>query len=731
MSSRCPSRSESTDPRPGSARLDKDGFIHRSWVGRGLPEGIFDGRPIIGICNTWSELTPCNLHFRELAEHVKRGVWEAGGIPFEFPVMSLGETSLRPTAMLFRNLASMDVEESIRGNPIDGVVLLCGCDKTTPALRHGRGELRPAGDRRLRRPDAERQVSAASRSARAPTSGASARRSRPAQMSARRSSCRPSPACRARPGTCNVMGTASTMASMVEALGLTLPDNAAIPAVDSRRYAQAHLAGRRIVELVERGRPHLADPDARGVRERDPRERRRRRLDQRRASTCSRSPGASASRSRSQDWDDLGRDVPTLVDLMPSGRFLMEDFYYAGGLPAVIRTLGEHGLLNRDALTVNGQTHLGELQGRAELQRRSDPPVRQAARGAAAASPCCAATSRRPARCSSRRRRRRSLMQHRGRAVVFENIEHYNARIKRSGARRRRDLRAGAQELRTEGLSGHGRSRQHGPAAEGPRRQGVTDMVRISDARMSGTAYGTAVLHVSPEAAAGGPLALVRDGDMIELDVARPAAAPRRQRRRARGAPRGMEAAAAGPAARRLRAAVHRARAAGGPGRRSRISSSAAAATRWDGNRTRSASASSSQLEAAGKLRRRAGGAERGMGPRERRRWELAGRSLPVKHETASLRPCRTGKARPPGFEQPDSRSVRRRPRYRQARRCCPDVARSASQARSGDAAGRQRHAANRSLRRPGRQVHLRRPELLRSRRRIRAWRCRPSRSSS
>jgi L-arabonate dehydrase len=496
------------------AKPDKDGFIHRSWVGRGLPEGIFDGRPIIGICNTWSELTPCNGHFREIAEHVKRGVWEAGGVPFEFPVMSLGETSVRPTAMLFRNLASMDVEESIRANPLDGVVLLCGCDKTTPSLIMGAAScdlpalVVPGGpmlNGKFRGADLGSGTDVWRFSEEVKAGAMSLKEFMQAESCMSRSS-----------GTCNVMGTASTMASMAEALGLTLPDNAAIPAVDSRRYAQAHLAGRRIVTLVQED-VRMSKILTRAAFE-----------------NAIRVNGAVGGSTNAvlhllamagrvgvpvtlQDWDDLGRDVPTLVDLMPSGRFLMEDFYYAGGLPAVIRTLGENGMLNREALTVNGETIWENCREAAnynpEVIRPIDRPL--AAHGGIAVlrgnlAPQGAVLK--PSAASP------ALMRHRGRAVVFENIEHYNARISDPGLEVDKDC---VLVLKGCGPKGYPGMAEVGNMGLPPKvlKTGVTDMVRISDARMSGTAYGTAVLHVAPEAAAGGPLALVRDGDMIELDV--------------------------------------------------------------------------------------------------------------------------------------------------------------------------------------------------------------------
>jgi L-arabonate dehydrase len=496
------------------AKRDKDGFIHRSWVGRGMPEGIFDGRPIIGICNTWSELTPCNAHFRQLADHVKRGVWEAGGVPFEFPVMSTGETSFRPTAMLFRNLVSMDVEESIRGNPIDGVILLCGCDKTTPSLIMGAAScdlpsLVVSGGPMLNGKFRGSDIGSGTDVWRFSEEVRGGKMSEQEFMQAE--------SCMSRStGTCNVMGTASTMAVMVDALGLGLPHNAEIPAVDSRRYALAHVAGRRIVEMVRE------DVRISKILTRDAFE------------NAIRVNGAVGGSTNAvihllaiagrigvplslQDWDDLGKDVPTLVDLMPSGRYLMEDFYYAGGLPAVMRSLAEQGLLKRDAITVNGQTVWENCNAapnyNQDVIRSFDNPI--VANGGIAVLRGNLAPSGavlKPSAASP------ELMTHKGRAVVFENIEHYKTRIADP------DLEVDATSilvLKNCGPKGYPGMAEVGNMGLPPKllRAGVTDMVRISDARMSGTAYGTAVLHVSPEAAAGGPLALVQDGDMIELDV--------------------------------------------------------------------------------------------------------------------------------------------------------------------------------------------------------------------
>ena len=494
---------------------DKDGFIHRSWMrNQGLPEDVFDGRPVIGICNTWSELTPCNAHFRTIAEYVKRGVWEAGGLPVEFPVMSTGESNMRPTAMLYRNLVSMDVEESIRANPIDGVVLLCGCDKTTPSLIMGAASCDlpalvvsggPMLNGKFRGQDigSGTDVWRFSEDVKAGT------------MSLKEFS--EAEACMSRSaGHCMVMGTASTMASMVEALGLGLPQNAAIPAVDSRRYALAHVAGRRIVDLVK------DDITISKILTRENFE------------NAIRVNGAMGGSTNAvihllaiagrlglplslADWDTLGRDVPTLVDLKPSGRFLMEDLYYAGGLPAVMRVLAENGLLHKDAPTVNGKTVWENVQDapnwNQEVIRPIDRPVVKSGgiavlRGNLA--PHGAVLK--PSAASP------ALMKHRGRAVVFETIEHYKQRIVDPAL----DVDASCVlVLKNCGPKGYPGMAEVGNMGLPPKllKQGVSDMVRISDARMSGTAYGTVVLHVSPEAAVGGPLALVQDGDMIELDV--------------------------------------------------------------------------------------------------------------------------------------------------------------------------------------------------------------------
>jgi dihydroxy-acid dehydratase len=492
---------------------DKGGFIHRSWMkNQGHPDHLFDGRPVIGICNTWSELTPCNGHFRELAEHVKRGVYEAGGFPLEFPVMSLGEPLLRPTAMLFRNLASMDVEESIRANPIDGVVLLVGCDKTTPALMMGAASCDlptlvvsggPMLNGKFRGQDIGSGTNVWSFSEDVRSGAMPLCDFQQAESCMSRST-----------GHCMTMGTASTMASMVEALGMGLPQNAAIPAVDSRRYALAHLAGRRIVELVH------ADVRMSQILTREAFENAIRVLGAIGGSTNAvihllAIAGRIGVELTLDDFDRLGRDVPCLVNLMPSGKYLMEDFYYAGGVPAVIRELGD--LIHRDALTVNGQT-IWENNAAApcwnrDVIRPRTEPLSQGGLAVLRGNLCPNGAVIKPSAATP------ALMKHRGRAVVFENIEDLHARID--------DPLLEIDEtcvmvLKNCGPKGYPGMAEVGNMPLPPKilQKGITDMVRISDARMSGTAYGTVVLHVAPEAAAGGPLALVETGDFIELDVA-------------------------------------------------------------------------------------------------------------------------------------------------------------------------------------------------------------------
>ena len=497
------------------AKKDKDGFVHRSWMrNQGLPDHVFDGRPVIGICNTWSELTPCNAHFRQIADYVKRGVWEGGGLPLEFPVMSLGEGNIRPTAMLFRNLVSMDVEESIRANPIDGVVLLCGCDKTTPSLVMGAAScnvpaLVVSGGPMLNGKYRGRDIGSGTGVWRFEEEFKAGTLSSEDFMSAE--------ACMSRSaGHCMTMGTASTMACMVEALGLALPQNAAIPAVDSRRYVLAHAAGRRIVEMV-RDDLRIGQILTRQAFEN--------------AIVVNGAVGGSTNavihllaiagrvglKVTLDDWDRLGRDVPTLVDLMPSGRFLMEDFYYAGGLPAVIRALEQRNLIHRDALTVNGKTIWENCETAPNwnpevIRTIENPLVEHGGIAVLRGNLAPDGAVLKPSAASPH------LMGHRGRAVVFDNIEHYKERIDDPDLDVDEDCVLVLKNCGPKGYPGMAEVGNMGLPAKLLKR-GITDMVRISDARMSGTAYGTVVLHVCPEAAVGGTLALVRDGDFIELDV--------------------------------------------------------------------------------------------------------------------------------------------------------------------------------------------------------------------
>ncbi len=497
------------------ARQDKMGFYYRSWLkNRGFPQDQFEGRPVIGICNTWSELTPCNSHFRALAEHVRWGVLDAGGFPLEFPVMSLGETMLRPTAMLYRNLASMDVEESIRANPLDGVILLMGCDKTTPALLMGAASvdlptIGVSGGPMLRGVHCGKYVGSGtntiSMSEQLRAGEITLEEYHDAEANMNRSQ-----------GHCMTMGTASTMACMTEALGVGMPGQAAIPAVDARRSLVAREAGRRVVQLVK------DDITLSKVLTREAFEN---------AIRINGGIGGSTNavvhliaiarrigvELNLDDWDTLGRDLPCLVDLMPSGRYLMEDFFEAGGLPAVIREFGERGLLHKDAMTVNGKTlwqnNCDAQCWKPEVIHKFDTPFKPEAgmavlRGNLAPDGAII----KPSAASPQ------LMRHTGRAVVFESIEDLHHRINEDDL----DIdETCVMVLKYCGPKGYPGMAEVGNMPLPPKllKKGITDMIRVSDARMSGTAYGTVVLHVAPEAAVGGPLSLVQNGDRITLDV--------------------------------------------------------------------------------------------------------------------------------------------------------------------------------------------------------------------
>ncbi|MDO8719410.1 MAG: IlvD/Edd family dehydratase [Polaromonas sp.] len=494
-------------------RQDRDGFVYRSWVkGKGVPDDQFDGRPVIGICNTFSELTPCNSHFRTLAEQVKIGIYEAGGFPMEFPVMSLGETLMRPTAMLYRNLASMDVEESIRANPLDGVVLLMGCDKTTPALLMGASSVNlPTigvsggamlnGKWRGQELGSGTGVWSMSEQVRAGT--LKLEEFMEAESCMHRSH-----------GHCMTMGTASTMASMVEALGIGLPGNAAYPAVDGRRNVLARNAGRRIVEMVHE------DQTIAKVLTREAFENAIRTLAAIGGSTNAvihliAIAGRLGVPLSVDDFDRLASELPCLVNLQPSGEHLMEDFCYAGGLPVVLKEIGH--LLHRDIITVTGKSVAENFAGAQNYDprviKKFDEPFKKKA-GIAVLRGNLAPRGAviKPSAASPK------LMVHTGRAVVFEDSHDFHARID--------DENLDVDEtcilvLKNCGPKGYPGMAEIGNMPLPPKvlKKGVTDMVRISDARMSGTAYGTVVLHTTPEAAAGGPLAVVQNGDMIELNV--------------------------------------------------------------------------------------------------------------------------------------------------------------------------------------------------------------------
>lgn len=494
-------------------RTGKDGFIYRSWMkNQGLPHHLFEGeKPVIGICNTWSEFTPCNAHFKELAESLKQGIWEAGGFPLEFPVMSLGECSIKPTAMLFRNLASMDVEESIRANPMDGVVLMCGCDKTTPSLVMGAASVdlptmvisggpmlvgrfkgrkigtsdiwRLAEDFKMGRISQEEMIEAE------------------AAMSRSRGSCAP-------------MGTASTMAAMVESLGLSLPDNATIPAADSRRKVLAHMTGIRIVEMVKEDMKMS-------------------KILTRKAFENSIMVNAALGGSTNfilhltaiakrigveidlTDFDHFSAKIPLIANVQPSGEYWVEDLFYAGGLPAVMREI--ESALHRDEITANGKT-IGDNISKAECYDREligtmEKPIKPDSGIAVLKGNLCPnGAVIKPSAATP------SLLTHTGKAVVFETIDDFKAKVD--------DPNLDVDENSVLVLKNVGPKGYPGMPEVGnmtlPKKileKGIKDMVRISDGRMSGTGFGTVVLHVSPESAIGGPLALVQDGDMIELNV--------------------------------------------------------------------------------------------------------------------------------------------------------------------------------------------------------------------
>ena len=493
----------------------KDNIYHRGWMkNQGFPPDLFDGRPVIGILNTWSELTPCNAHLNDLAQRVKHGIYEAGGFPVEVPVFSTSESAFRPTAMMFRNLASMAVEEQMRGQPMDGCVLLVGCDKTTPSLLMAAAStdlpsIVVTGGPMLNGYYKNERVGSGTHLWKFSEAVKAGTMTKEEFVEAEASMSR-------SPGSCNTMGTASTMASMAEALGMALSGNAAIPAVDSRRRVMAQLTGRRIVQMVK---DDLKPSDI---------------LTKQAFENAIRTNAAIGGSTNAvihllaiagrvgidltlEDWDRCGRDVPTIVNLMPSGKYLMEEFFYAGGLPVVIKRLGEAGILHKDALTVSGQTAWEQVK---DVQNHNPDVILPADKALTQSGGVVVLKGNlaplgavlKPSAATP------ALMTHRGRAVVFEDIDDYKARINDEAL----DIdETCVMVLKNCGPKGYPGMAEVGNMGLPPKvlRKGITDMVRISDARMSGTAFGTVCLHTSPEAAAGGPLAVVQNGDMIELDV--------------------------------------------------------------------------------------------------------------------------------------------------------------------------------------------------------------------
>ena len=495
-------------------RQDLDGFVHRSWLkSEGFSDHVFDGRPVVGIANSWSELTNCNAHLRQLADAVKRGVWSAGGFPLEFPTISLGEILMKPTTMLFRNLMAMDVEECIRAYPLDAVVLLSGCDKTTPAMLMGAASadvpaIMVTGGPMLRGRWRTEDLGSGTDNWRLWAERRAERLSDEEWAEAESCMSRSS-------GHCMVMGTASTMASMAEALGMALSGNAAIPAPDSRRLAMAELAGRRAVEMAATGGPKpseilTADAFDNAIR-----------ADMAIGGSTNAIIHLVAIAGRAglplplTRFDELSRTTPLLCNVRPSGKYLMEDFFYAGGLPVVLKELLP--LLHGDALTVSGRTIADSVRDAVcyneDVIRPLAMPIAQEGGTVILTGNLCPDGAVLKQSAASPH-----LLRHRGRAVVFENHDDIHRRID--------DERVPIDEtsvlvLKNVGPKGAPGMPEWGAAPIPARllKKGVKDMVRISDARMSGTSYGTVVLHVAPESAVGGPLALVQDGDEIELDV--------------------------------------------------------------------------------------------------------------------------------------------------------------------------------------------------------------------
>jgi len=493
---------------------DKGGYIHRERLrNQGYPDEVFQGKPVIGIATTWSELNPCNVSLKEVAESVKRGVWEAGGFPLEFPAMSLGETVMRPTTMLFRNLLAMEVEELIRANPLDAVILLGNCDKTPPGLLMGAASvnlptLMVTGGPMLNGRYKGEAVGSGT------LIWKYSEKVRSGEMSAEEFMSMESCSARSQ-GSCMTMGTASTMACVTEALGVQLPGSAAIPAVDSRRFKISHLAGRRIVQMVKEGQK-LSDILTREAFEN--------------AIKVNAAIGGSTNavvhllaiagrigvKLTLDDFDKLAKDIPVITNLMPSGQYLMEEFFDAGGVQTVMKEIAEHLHLNH--ITVSGKSVRENIENAENYNTDVITPTQNpfqkpgsgivVLRGSLAPDGAILKVSAASPH----------LLKHTGKALVFNEIEEYMSVVED------KDLPVTPDTilvLKNSGPKGYPGFPEVGnlPMPKKMLDQGVTDMVRISDARMSGTAYGTVVLHVSPESTIGGPLAFVENGDEIELDV--------------------------------------------------------------------------------------------------------------------------------------------------------------------------------------------------------------------
>ena len=489
------------------------GFARRAWLrSEGFPADVFDGKPVIGICNSWSELNNCNLHLRDVAAAVKRGVWAAGGVPLEFPTISLGEMFMRPTTMMYRNLMAMDVEESIRANPLDAVVLLCGCDKTTPAQLMGAASadipamVVPGGPMLAGEWRGQRLGSG--------TDGKKLFDQYRTGRLTEEEWCEIEGCIARTSGHCGVMGTASTMTSLAEALGMTLPGSANIPAPDSRRLAMAELSGRAVVDMIEPGLTPSRIMTRAAFEN---------------AITVLMALGGSTNAVihliaiagrlgidlTLEDFDRISRRTACIVNVKPSGEYLMEDLFYAGGIPAVMHRIQDQ--LDGDCATVNGKTIGENISG---AQSRNDAVIRPRdqplyAEGGIAIlhgnlAPHGAVIKQSAAS--------KHLLQHRGRALVFETRDEMLAQVDREDLPVDRDTVLVMRNCGPKGAPGFPEW-GHIPMPRKLLNEGVTDMVRISDARMSGTSFGTVVLHVAPESAIGGPLALVETGDEIVLDV--------------------------------------------------------------------------------------------------------------------------------------------------------------------------------------------------------------------